>query len=140
MGNISNSTGDRYKDLIESISMEIKHLDKRELKTIILRDLWGKPFNELNDTLEELINARVDKTVGVETIMEEKSNESKYKIEDLVGREFRTGSRTNKTIYKISKVEEDKVIIGWGEDDDITYSVRDVLGFIANGTWRLEEL
>ena len=145
MGNISNSTGDRYKDLIENIHGETKTLSKNELRKFINNSLWGKPFKELDGILEELINARVNKTLGVEDIMEKKPNKPKYKIEALVGRSFKVGDYFNNvTIFWIESIVGVKVIISW--EDSVhnphtsNYEVYQVLEYFEEGDWVLEEL
>mgnify|MGYP003654713814 FL=1 len=145
MGNISNSTGDRYKDLIENIHGETKTLSKNELRKFINKGLWGKPFKELDGILEELINARVNKTLGVEDIMEKKPNKPKYKIEALVGRSFKLDNIINNgTTFYIESIVGTSVIVSWKDDTynphTSNYEVHEVLEYFDRGVWILEEL
>ena len=144
MGNISNSTGDRYKDLIENIHGETKTLSKNELRKFINNSLWGKPFKELDGILEELINARVNKRLGVEAVMEKKPNKPKYKIEALVGRSFKLDNIINRTTFCIESIVGTNVIVSWKDDTynphTSNYEVYQVLEYFEEGDWVLEEL
>ena len=145
MGNTSNNTGDRYKDLIENIHGETKTLSKNELRKFINKGLWGKPFKELDGILEELINARVNKTMGVEDIMHLKPNKFKYKIEALVGRSFKLDNIINNgTTFWIGGIVDTSVIVSWKDDTynphTSNYEVYQVLEYFEEGDWILEEL
>ena len=128
MDNINNNTGDRYKDLIQNIKSELKLLNKKDLKTIILRDLWGKSFQELDTMLDQLIEARV--------VIDKTTEEGVVEYDYLLGRKFECKGFS--TIYQIRDLNNEKTTIVW-DGGKAVYGTYMVSRYIKSGNWILLE-